>query len=419
MRACEDRGVEPAIAWYRRDLRLDDNPMLEAARRSQRPVVHLFAFDARLLHGPREPLVRTAVDDLARQLALRGETLVLEHGMPEEAVLRLVHATGAHEVHATGDATPFARRRDLQVAGALGDRLVLHADDVCVPHDLVGRPRTYSAYVRAVSAIGIERPAAAWEPPAAVQAFAAGGLGSYARRRDVLDDARATSRLSALLHLGVVSPRRLVALADDAGAAKWRAELLWRDWFRFVLYRHPDLAERAVDARFERIAWRDADDDFEAWCRGETGYGLVDAGMRQLAAEGFVPNRVRMVCASFLVKHLLVDWRRGERWFRRHLIDGDLASNAGNWQWVAGTGLDAAPYFRIFNPLLQERTFDPDGAYVRRYAPDRPAPIIDLAEGRARALAAYQAPPPPPPPPPDPDEDGAVAPADTWLPRSL
>ena len=226
---------------------------------------------------------------------------------------------------------------------------------------------------------------------AALRAWRDGGLAEYADRRDDVGRPDATSRLSPYLKLGMLSPRRCAAVARRAGARKWASELLWRDWFKYVLHHHPDLAERTVDPSYERVEWPGGDVEFEAWCRGETGFGLVDAGMRQLAETGFQPNRIRMVCASFLCKHLHVDWRRGERWYRRHLVDGDLSSNAGSWQWVAGTGLDAAPYFRILNPLLQQERFDPDGAYVERWAPDRPPPMVDLAAERARALELYGA----------------------------
>ena len=174
------------------------------------------------------------------------------------------------------------------------------------------------------------------------------------------------------------------------GSDAWLSELLWRDWFKYVLHHHSDLADRTLDPGLERLEWDDDDAAFAAWTRGETGFGLVDAGMRQLAQTGEQPNRVRMVCASFLTKDLHIDWRRGERWYREHLVDGDLSANAGNWQWVAGTGIDAAPWFRVMSPLVQERRFDPDGAYVARWAPDRPAPIVDHAVERERALDRYR-----------------------------
>jgi deoxyribodipyrimidine photo-lyase len=310
--------------------------------------------------------------------------------------------------------------------------LALHHDLTCVPHDEVrtrdgGVCRTYSSYARAVTPIAEAAPAPQrlvlqgrlLEPPEAAEVPDLGELGlsgaepdlrggetaglerlrrwrdgrleRYGRDRNDIDDPHATSRLSAYLKLGMLSPRRCLAVATRARARKWRAELLWRDWFKYVLHHHPDLAERSIDERYDGLEWPGTDAHFEAWCRGETGYAIVDAGMRQLVATGWQPNRVRMACASFLVKDLHVDWRRGEQFYRRHLTDGDLSSNAGGWQWVAGTGLDAAPYFRIFNPTLQAERFDPDGTYAERWAPDRPAPIVDHDAERRRTLELYGA----------------------------
>ncbi|NND85497.1 MAG: deoxyribodipyrimidine photo-lyase, partial [Acidimicrobiia bacterium] len=188
-------------------------------------------------------------------------------------------------------------------------------------------------------------------------------------------------------------------------------QVAWRDFYAHVLHAFPHSLERPLDERYEGIRWDDDDEAFAAWREGRTGYPIVDAGMRQLAAEGWMHGRVRMITASFLVKDLLIDWRRGERWFRDQLLDGDVAQNVGNWQWVAGTGADAAPYFRVFNPTLQGKKFDPDGAYVRRWVPelrdlptgqihepwkagmlaaDYPAPIVDHAEARDRTIAAYK-----------------------------
>jgi deoxyribodipyrimidine photo-lyase len=275
--------VEPVIAWYRRDLRVDDNPMLDAVRRTGRPVRHLFVLDPRLLQGPRAPILEAAVADLGRQLAAAGERLEVRHGRGEEEVPRLAHDLGA-AVHATEDLTPFALRRDGRVADALGRGFTLHPDDVCVPHDLVGRPRTFSAYARRVDGIGVPRPPGAFAAPAAVRAFAGERLARYGADRDRLDDEAVTAHVSHLLHLGTVSIRRLVALADDAGAAKWRSELLWRDWFRYVLWCHPDLADHAVDRRFDAIAWRDDDRSFEAARRASASSTPACASWRRRAS---------------------------------------------------------------------------------------------------------------------------------------
>lgn len=427
------------LHWFRRDLRLDDNPSLAAALDGPGPVACVFVLDERVVRGEDRAAVRVSfllqgLRDLEARLRRHGGGLVVCAGDPAAEIPRLTTELGATAVHACADDEPVARARDHAVADALaavGVSFVRHHDQTLVEHDRIatssgGQCRTYSAYARAVArtlqdapvscveydldgrvagtaaldlegavrAIGVETVPTPWPGGesaalARLRAWRDGGLGTYAARRDAVGDEDATSLLSAYLKLGMVSPRRCRLVADRAGARKWAAELLWRDWFKYVLHHHPELAERAVDPRFERVPWPGGDAHYEAWTRGETGFGLVDAGMRQLVETGFMPNRVRMAATSFLVKHLHVDWRRGERFFRDHLVDGDLSSNAGNAQWVAGTGLDAAPYFRIFNPLLQERKFDPNGDYVRRWAPDRPAPIVDLARERARALELY------------------------------
>jgi deoxyribodipyrimidine photo-lyase len=430
----------PVLVWFRRDLRLDDQPALMAAADAGPPVVCAFVLDPAVYRGtdrspPRIRFLLAGLRDLDERLRAAGGGLIVRRGDGADQIVLLAAELGADVVHACADDEPFARARDERAArllAAAGRRLVLHHDATVVPHELVrsaaGTPyATYAAYARAVDRIVADEPLVGASPPlcgrlapvdeaaavpdarelgvtgpepglqggetaglARLRAWRGGGLRAYAERRDDLADDGATSRLSPYLKLGMVSPRRALAVARSAGAARWRAELLWRDWFKYVLHHHPDLAERPVDRRFERLEWTGGDAELAAWARGETGYGLVDAGMRQLVATGFQPNRVRMVCASFLVKDLHVDWRRGERFYRDHLVDGDLSSNAGNWQWVAGTGLDAAPYFRVFNPLLQESRYDPAGEYVRRWAPDRPAPIVDHAREREAALAAYR-----------------------------
>jgi deoxyribodipyrimidine photo-lyase len=429
----------PALVWFRRDLRLDDHPALRAAVASGRPVACAFVLDERIVRGPGSAPIRVGfllegLRDLDARLRDRGGGLLLRSGQSERELVALVRELGAAEVHACADDGPFARSRDARAARLLGEAgvaLVLHDDLTVQPHAAVEREaggayRAHSAYARAVERLGIPepigeslrghlRPADAPIALPQVESLAGGtqarsgleggetaalarlriwrdgGLARYATRRDQISDPGATSRLSAYLKLGMLSPRRCAAVAASAGARKWLSELLWRDWFKYVLHHHPDLAERSVDSRYDALEWSGDDAAFARWTRGETGFGLVDAGMRQLAETGYQPNRVRMVCASFLVKHLHVDWRRGERWYRERLVDGDLSQNAGNWQWVAGTGLDAAPWFRIFNPDLQERRFDPDGTYVARWAPDRPVPMIELAREREVTLVRYRA----------------------------
>jgi deoxyribodipyrimidine photo-lyase len=249
--------------------------------------------------------------------------------------------------------------------------------------------------------------------------FVSERLAAYPARRD-MPGADGTSRLSPHLHFGEISPNAAWHAATGPGADKFRAELGWREFSWNLLVHNPDLAERPLRPEFARFPWREDEAAFTAWTRGQTGIPLVDAGMRELWQTGWMHNRVRMVTASFLVKNLLIDWRAGERWFRDCLVDADHANNAASWQWVAGCGADAAPYFRIFNPVLQGEKFDPRGVYVRRFVPelsrlpdrwlhrpwdapretlaaaglrlgrDYPAPIVDLATSRQRALGAYR-----------------------------
>jgi deoxyribodipyrimidine photo-lyase len=258
-----------------------------------------------------------------------------------------------------------------------------------------------------------------------LKAFTDDRIAGYANGRNLLGEA-GTSVLSPYLRFGMISPRECAVAAIEArsmaktaedrrGAGSWLNELIWRDFYLSVLYHWPEVVEREFDPQLRGIPWRKVSSEVEAWQEGKTGYPIVDAAMRQLAETGWMHNRARMVVASFLVKHLLADWRIGEQWFMDQLLDGDPAANNGGWQWTAGVGTDAAPYFRVFNPVLQAKRFDPDGAYVRRWVPelkdapqkqihepwklpdaqrqklDYPAPIVDLAEGRQRALDAYSA----------------------------
>ncbi|WP_448625508.1 cryptochrome/photolyase family protein [Geodermatophilus sp. URMC 64] len=449
-----------SLLWFRRDLRLSDHPALLAARDAAGPdgtVLPLFVVDPRLWEPagrPRRQFLRDCLADLCSSL---DGALVVRSGDPVDVVPRLAAQAGADSVHVSADAGPYGRRRDAAVERALGDVPLVRTGSpyAVTPGRLTkddGTPyRVFSPFARAWRAHGWRTPAAhpravAWHRGAASEdlppaqhldgvrlppAGEAAARAAWRRFRDErlagYDDTRdrpgvdGTSRLSVYLKYGCVHPRTL--LADLAGAddvprahvRRFTDELAWRDFYADVLWHRPETAHESFDRRMARLEYDtgpDADARFDAWAQGRTGYPIVDAGMRQLLGEAWVHNRVRMIVASFLTKDLHVDWWRGARHFLRHLVDGDLASNNHGWQWVAGTGTDASPYHRVFNPVRQGQQFDPDGAYVRRWVPELrdvparwihepwrapdgvpvgyPPPIVEHAAEREVALARYE-----------------------------
>ena len=456
-----------AVWWLRRDLRLRDNPALRAALAAG-ATAPLFVLDP-ALWGPagaprRAWLVRSlhALDE-----ALDGNLLV-RHGDPATVVPALAREVQASSVHVAADFGVYGRGRDAAVERALGDvPLVRTGSPYAVPPGTVRTQegtafRVFTPFSRAWARAGWEAPVPAaraprWlsvgggdgippEPDAAelggLELPAAGEEAALARWRRFRDrgvvaykdvrnrpDLDGTSSMSAHLKYGEVHPRTL--LADLArhpgpGADTFRNELCWRDFYADVLWHVPGSARAPLHPQVGAIAYDSgpgADAAFDAWAQGRTGFPIVDAGMRQLQAVGWVHNRVRMIVASFLVKDLHLDWLRGARHFMHWLRDGDLASNNGGWQWVAGTGTDAAPYFRVFNPITQGKSFDPEGEYVRRYVPELravagaavhepwllpagppggyPDRIVDHAEARAEALRRYEQVRPGRPPTPD------------------
>ena len=468
----EGARVRPAVWWIRRDLRLHDNPALAHAAAGNRPVVPVFVVDPELLANcvhrdaaRRQAFLFGGLRALDRELQARGARLVVRTGRPRDVLPALVEETRAEVVVAHADVSPFARRRDAAVRRAVPLELV-GGPTVHHPTDVVkadGEPYTvFSPFRRAWLARPLptrsdllappERlvpasPAIATdalpsgEPPPSfppgeaearrrLHAFASDPIRRYAVERDRVDH-DGTSALSPYLRFGMVSAREAVVAAIEAGARGgdahppagadvWLTELVWREFYQTILFHYPAVLRRAFDARLRGVAWRRAPRDLRAWQEGRTGYPIVDAAMRQLAATGWMHNRARMIVASFLTKDLLIDWRLGEAWFMRQLVDGDPAANNGGWQWTAGVGTDAAPYFRIFNPVLQATKFDPDGAYVRRWVPelarvpashvhepwtmtpieqqaagclvgrDYPEPIVEHRAVRERTLAAYK-----------------------------
>lgn len=437
----------PTVLWFRRDLRLADHPALLAAARDagRGEVVALFVVDPRLVAasgGPR--LARLAAGLRALDDALDGR-LVLRHGEPASVVPAVVRETAATAVHVTASTEPYGRRRDAHVEAALAVPLVSTGSPYAVTPGRLrtrqGTPYTvFTPFRRAWLEHGWAEPAVpadgvrwadlrsdgwpalpgaggtdrTWTDEvgergaaSAWQRFVDGPLVDYATDRD-RPDHDGTSRLSTALKLGEVHPRTLLAGLAGAvatrpelapGAQVFRSQLAWREFHADVLWHRPDAVRTSLRPVVADDRWATgpaADAAFDAWAAGRTGYPLVDAGMRQLAATGWMHNRVRMVTASFLVKDLHLDWRRGAAHFMAHLVDGDVAQNQLNWQWVAGTGFDAAPYFRVLNPVTQSRRFDPDGHYVHRWVPelrDVPAPAVhEPWTLGVRAPAGYPAP---------------------------
>ena len=452
-----------SVLWLRRDLRTSDHPALGAAH-DDGPVLPLFVADPALLALSGAPRLAALHQALAGLREATEGALVVRHGRPEDVVPAVAREVGATSVHVSAETTPYGRRRDARVEGALagvGASLVATGSPYAVtPGRLLGTSgqpyQVFTPFARAWRDHGWRRPAEVpralrWARgvagddvlPGAAAARASGGHevsedAAHRRWRDFLDDGLAdyadrrdrpdlvgTSGLSADLKYGTIHPRTLLAdvaahpAARSTGATTFVSELAWREFYADVLWHHPASAWADLRPALRAMPYDDpARDDvaaarFAAWQEGRTGYPFVDAGMRQLLADGWMHNRVRMVTASFLVKDLHVWWVHGARWFMQHLRDGDIASNSHGWQWSAGTGTDAAPYFRIFNPVTQGRRFDPDGAYVRRYVhelahvPGRAAHepwtvadgyargyaerVVDHAVERADALARYEA----------------------------
>ncbi|HTP19183.1 MAG TPA: deoxyribodipyrimidine photo-lyase [Solirubrobacteraceae bacterium] len=413
-----------ALLWLRRDLRVHDHPALEAARRDGDALVPVFCLDDRLLHGRHASGSRTqflleCLADLDGSLRKRGSRLVVRHGRPDDELPRLAHEVGATAVHFSADVGPFARARDARVTRALDIPVREHpgtfvVDDLDAIRTGAGEPYTvFTPFHRTWTHVPRrERYGAPRELPALAKGVRTGSVPSLADLglAQEVDDPRCRggetagrralrdgeAPLSPYLHFGCLSAREV---EDRAANDEVRRQLCWRDFFAHVLLHHPRNARSEHQARYRgTIRWSRAEKRFEAWREGLTGYPFVDAGMRQLKREGWIDNRTRLVVASFLTKDLGIDWRWGERWFMRLLLDGDEANNNGNWQWIASVGVDPQPVSRrILNPERQRSRFDPDGSYVRRYVPELrdggrgyPKPIVDHARARRDALARYR-----------------------------
>jgi deoxyribodipyrimidine photo-lyase len=446
-------STQIGLVWFRRDLRLDDNPAWAEATATSQAVVPLFVLDPRLLDGAgphRRRQLLANLEALDRDLLeRRGGRLHVRVGNPDQIVPEVATRYRVSTVYWNADVTPFATRRDERTAKAMElpvvtffGNLVLAPGSVLTANGTLSKVFTpfFKAWSRTdpdpwpepgdatlFDEPGDPLPMLDGPPPlAAGEGAAMLRLETFLERVDEYEsghdrlDSNGTSSLSADLKFGTISPRTVIDAVGDGtpGRAGFVRQIAWRDWYAHLLLAIPTLTTKAMRERYDGIAWRNDAADIAAWKAGLTGYPVIDAGMRQLRETGWMHNRARLLCGSFLVKNLLVDWRIGERHFRHLLVDGDVPQNVGNWQWVAGTGPDAAAYNRIFNPVIQSRRFDPNGDYIRRWVPelrdldadvvhapweaddgglfardagDYPAPIVDLRESRARALAAYAA----------------------------
>lgn len=424
-----------AVFWFRRDLRLHDNAGLAQALASGHAVLPVFIFDSNILSGlPQDDARVTFIFDTLQALRTQlerdhGSSLALYHGKPLKVFERILHSYPVAAVYTNHDYEPYARERDDALRQWLKTQSVtFHSfkDQVvfekCEVVKKSGDPYVvYTPYMRkwrsmlsqtaltvypsaerlsglvkqpscsnlTLADIGFAR-AAITVPP---YQLSIGILECYAADRD-FPARQGTSQLSPHLRFGTVSIRRIAQQSLEISDS-FCNELIWREFFSQILWHFPQTVHKSFKPQYDRIQWRNDATEFQRWCEGTTGYPLVDAGMRQLNATGLMHNRIRMVTASFLCKHLLIDWRWGEAYFARKLLDYDLASNVGNWQWVAGCGVDAAPYFRIFNPTTQIEKFDQQFDYIQTWVHDwhtfsYPAPMVDHAAARTRCLHAYR-----------------------------
>lgn len=423
------------LFWFRRDLRLDDNAGLYHALKKGNPVLPIFIFDKNILDkledkkDRRVEFIHQAILNLREQLNDIGSSIKVFYSTPENVFKELAREYTISAVYTNHDYEPYAEERDTAVKDFLGknkidfktfkDQCIFEKDEV-IKDD--GKPYTvFTPYSRkwklrltdfhlkpypnkkyfknflqttsftipTLQEMGFEKSELEFPSTTISKSIVI----NYKEQRD-FPALNGTSKLSVHLRFGTVSIR---ALAKQALALNetWLNELIWRDFYMMILYHFPQVAKNSFKPQYDRIEWRNNESEFQAWCEGKTGFPIVDAGMRELNATGFMHNRVRMIVASFLVKDLLIDWRWGEAYFAQKLLDFDLSANNGGWQWAAGSGCDAAPYFRVFNPMEQTKKFDPKYEYIKKWISEfnttkYPKPIVDHASARLRVLAVYK-----------------------------
>lgn len=425
------------IMWFRRDLRLSDNAALYHALKSGKPVAPIFIFDRNILDkledkaDRRVEFIHVALNDMQQQLALMGSSMHVFYGFPHEVWPNILRSYKVEKVFTNHDYEPYALERDDDIRQLLsneGISLHTYKDQVIFEKDEVlkddGKPYTvftpYSKkwkakltpfYLKAYStekyfqhffkqnAIAIPSlNSMDFQPvdkPFPARMVKAELVKKYKEQRDMPSIA-GTSKLGVHLRFGTLSIRKLAAFAQPLNES-FLNELIWRDFYHMILHHFPHVGRGlAFKPAYDRVQWHNNESEFKAWCEGKTGYPIVDAGMRELNATGFMHNRVRMITASFLIKHLLINWRWGEAYFAQKLLDFDLATNNGGWQWAASSGCDAAPYFRIFNPTLQTKKFDPQLKYIRQWVPEFESlteyvpPIVNHEMARKRVLQVYK-----------------------------
>ncbi|MDR6547391.1 deoxyribodipyrimidine photo-lyase [Chryseobacterium rhizosphaerae] len=417
------------VFWFRRDLRLEDNTGLYHALNSGLKVIPVFIFDTDILNqledrkDKRVDYIHQALQEIHKDLKKYNSGLYVYYGTPIEVFKKIIQDFNIDTVFSNRDYEPEAIQRDRQIADLLlkqhiqfrnfKDQVIFEKNNI-LKNDLspytVFTPysKKWKENLKNIEIVPVNREGFAnYEGPSAIISLKDIGFEKtdldYAEpklHKDIIDfygeyrDFPAmdrTTHLGIALRFGTISIRECVQYAVRHNEV-WLNELIWREFFMQILYHFPSVVHHCFKKKYENIVWRNDEKEFKAWCEGKTGYPIVDAGMRQLNETGFMHNRVRMITASFLTKHLLIDWRWGEAYFAGKLLDYDLAANNGNWQWAAGCGCDAAPYFRIFNPYEQTKKFDKDTQYIRKWLPEdyREEPIVEHTKARERALKAYK-----------------------------
>lgn len=424
------------IVWFRRDLRLNDNAALYYALKSSFPVMPIFIFDKDILdkledkQDRRVEFIHTALLDMQGQLTQLGKSLQVFYGFPEKVFGDLFEKYDVKNIFTNHDYEPYALERDVRIeklGNKYGASLQTFKDHVIFEKDEIskddGKPYTiFTPYankwknkltdlqlkpyptekyftnflpqeiveIPSLSSMGFKKtnePFPAKHPANQI-------IKEYTERRNFPAIEKGTTKIGVHLRFGTISIRQLAVRAKDLNTT-YLNELIWRDFYQMILWHFPQVGKgKSFKPAYEMIEWRNNEDEFTKWCDGMTGYPIVDAGMRELNATGFMHNRVRMITASFLTKHLLIDWRWGEAYFANKLLDFDLASNNGGWQWASSSGCDAAPYFRIFNPTLQTEKFDKSHLYIRKWVPEYqeltyPKPIVVHEMARKRVLEVY------------------------------